>query len=366
MGSQEIVYGRYSMGSGSILSVPSVLWNSLQDSTAIEDYTKSLAKDLEKCGFSMEKLESSHVMDVGTGRQSLALLHLGAKKISHFDISPEFVSSLKSYIQKNNLSERMSSTQADLVDYALPTDTFDLLYLNGVIQHVSHIGRALENCAGAIKQGGTFWLYFYRSGTFLNFVTELLRGLIQNCSMREVHFGALQFFDEMSEQNLGVSNIMDDLFAPHIQLFSSARYMESLHALGFEVVSVSGLDEPDREINHSKVPEAVVVCAKRERRTTDGNFEPETMSPARSVSQADSSLYENHPEILETLGLFKELQHYLQENADEKARIFAVFRLFATADAIARNQKDGSARHAQFQKLLRNILRSAKRDLSED
>ena len=152
--------------------------------------------------------------------------------------------------------------------------------MSGVIQHVSHIGRALENCAGAIKQGGTFWFYFYRSGTFLNFVTELLRGLIQGCSMREVHFGALQFFDEMSEPNLGVSNVMDDLFAPHIQLF---RYIESLHALGFEVGSVSGLDEPDREINHSQVPEAVVVCAKLERRVSDGIFEFETMSPALSV-----------------------------------------------------------------------------------
>lgn len=365
MSTSEIVYGRYSMGSGSVLSDQSNLWGSLQTPRAIEDYATSIAKDLTKCGYSLERLASSHVLDVGTGRQALAFLQLGARKISHFDISPEFVSAVQTYIEKNGLAERVSSTQADLVANSLPTNAFDLVYLNGVIQHVSHIGRALDNCARSLKIGGTFWLYFYRSGTFRNFINEMLRGLMQGATMRLVHFAALQFFDGLSRPNLMVSNIMDDLFTPHIQLFSPAQYLAALDALGFEVGSSSGLIEPEREVNHSGIPEAVVVCAARKDLRSKNEFEIESMSPAYAVSQSDPGLYADQPEILETLDLFKTLRQQVFEKVDLVARLFSIFRIYATVESVAHEHQSGNARHTHLQELLTNMIDTAKYDLLE-
>jgi SAM-dependent methyltransferase len=303
------------------------------------------------------------VLDVGTGRQAVAFLRLGARKISHFDISPEFVGAVQKYIEKNGLAERMSSTQADLVTHLLPTKAFDLVYLNGVIQHVSHIGRALDNCARSSKIGGTFWLYFYRSGTFRNFVNEVLRGLMQGTSMRQVHFAALQFFDGWSRPNLMVSSIMDDLFTPHIQLFSPAQYLAAIDALGFEVGSSSGLLEPEREVNHSGIPESVVICSTRKDVKSRNEFEIESMSPACAVSQTDPGLYADQPEILETLDLFKTLRQQVFEKVDLVARLLSIFRIYTAVELVAREHQSGNVRHAHLQELLANIINAAKDDL---
>ena len=84
-------YGKYTQGSGAVLANADKVWSALADPEVLASYENPLRRDLVKSGIAVEKLRDWHVMDVGTGRQALAFLNMGARSISHFDISAENV-----------------------------------------------------------------------------------------------------------------------------------------------------------------------------------------------------------------------------------------------------------------------------------
>ena len=72
-----LFYGNYSFGN---------IYNLLLDKKKISEFKKIIYQDL-KNGKINDSLKDKIIMDVGTGRQSLALSLLGAKKVYHYDIS---------------------------------------------------------------------------------------------------------------------------------------------------------------------------------------------------------------------------------------------------------------------------------------
>mgnify|MGYP001414176678 CR=1 FL=1 len=158
--SDNIVYGKYSMGSGSILSDHNLVYSSLDNEEVIQQYEKSVRMDIEKSGIPLAKIKNFNIMDVGTGRQAVAFYQIGAKRVHHYDISLDNVKTMNTYIERNSLHDRINSDFADLVKYKLPNEKFDLVYLNGVVQHFSHVGIGLANCMNSIKRGGVFMALF--------------------------------------------------------------------------------------------------------------------------------------------------------------------------------------------------------------
>src|SRR5687767_8175079 len=92
------VYGRYSLGSGAILADKDQVWNAFDDEGVVASYERSMRRDLARSGIPVEALADWHIMDVGTGRQALAFLKMGAGRVSHYDISPENVARAESHI----------------------------------------------------------------------------------------------------------------------------------------------------------------------------------------------------------------------------------------------------------------------------
>src|SRR5437016_4442120 len=94
------VYGKYSLGSGAILSDPNRVWNALADPQVVADYENSIRRDLAKSGIPIASLFDWDIMDVGTGRQALAFLSMGARHVVHHDISAENVARVEAHIQE--------------------------------------------------------------------------------------------------------------------------------------------------------------------------------------------------------------------------------------------------------------------------
>ena len=61
----------------------------------------------------LNKLKNYSVMDVGTGRQSLAILNMGAKSVDHYDISLNNVRKFKKEIKSY---KNISSLNADICE----------------------------------------------------------------------------------------------------------------------------------------------------------------------------------------------------------------------------------------------------------
>lgn len=88
------VYRKYSMGAGAVLVNSDKIWSALADPDVLASYESSIRRDLVRSGIVVEKLRDWDVMDVGTGRQALAFLNMGARSIWHFDISAENIDGL--------------------------------------------------------------------------------------------------------------------------------------------------------------------------------------------------------------------------------------------------------------------------------
>jgi len=349
------VYGKYSLGSGSILN--SNVWESFDSPGIVEDYKASISRDLEKSGVPLEKLVAWEVMDVGTGRQAVAFYYLGAKHVTHYDLSQQNVDRVGQFIARKSIYDRMKSQCCDLVTSELPTGKFDFVYLNGVAQHFSDVGQGLSNCIKTLKKGGYLWVYFYRSGTFLQFVIYMIRDLIAKAKTdTECFINALLLFSDDAAPNLFVSNLMDDFFVEHINLFTPMDYVSFLTAHGMTVVSSSKLDPYGKAVEHHHAhPSVVLVCRKDE--TANSNCD--LLSPKKSVNQLDPNLYDSQ-EAVEIIDLYMNVKE-LALAKDTAIVMNIAFRLYLFVSSI--DSSLSSKKYSDYMKLkqiLENTLKLLK------
>ena len=175
-------YGRYSLGTGSWLDYKKFNYSPeyIYSDQIIDTYVSQVLQDLIRIKISYNKFEEISIMDVGTGRQALAFYKLGFKKIDHFDISKFNVSRFKKYLKKNFI--KINSNQIDIgsKNFKQIKKKYDLIYLQGVIQHTANPDIVIENLARKLKVGGKIWLYHYQFGCLINFYYFLIKKISTN------------------------------------------------------------------------------------------------------------------------------------------------------------------------------------------
>ena len=95
--------------------------------------------------------KTKNLLDVGTGRQSLALSKY-FKNIHHFDISNVHHKYLKKIISKKK--KNIISKRADIENYNLKRDFYDFINLDGVVMHTNSPQKMLTNAFKSLKSEG--------------------------------------------------------------------------------------------------------------------------------------------------------------------------------------------------------------------
>lgn len=360
MSARPDVYGKYSLGSGAILANPDKVWSDLADPEVLASYEKSMRTDMEKSGIAPSRFMDWHVMDVGTGRQALTFLKFGAKRVSHFDISAENVERVRAYAAEY-ASGRLETTCCDLVETDLGRERYDLVYLNGIVQHFSDVGRGIAHCIRALKPGGYLWLYFYRSGTFDNFVAFMLRDLAYNGSvvtdnnlMRDYFVASRLFYSSEVRSNYLTSIFMDGIFTRYAQLFTPATYLAFAYQCGLEVVSTSGIDPLGSDVDHVFARAATVVTFKKLKAVPGIEIDKATalLSPDKGVNQLDRSHYSDS-QILRSIDLYQSLKTRLSSaTVPDTQKMLTVMRLFASLAQTRAPGFDPLQRHTLLQQNL--------------
>jgi SAM-dependent methyltransferase len=341
----------------------------MADPQVIADYEASMLRDLVKSGIAVERLADWNVMDVGTGRQALAFLSMEAKHVVHHDISSENVARVEKHIAEAALSRRLETRCCDIVETDLGRDRFDLVYLNGIVQHFSDVGKGISNCVRALKTDGYLWLYFYRSGTFDNFILYMLRTLAAGSNvvtdpalMRDYYAASRLFFSPEARDNYLTSIFMDGIFTRQARLYSVSTYLDFADAAGFEVVSSSGLDPLGRDVDHYFARAAGVVTLRKVRAVEENRLREAAsiLAPEREVDQLAATLYDpqRDREILQSLALYRQLEQWLAApGVPPTAKILSVMRIFAFLAVKTREAGyDPMRRHADFQALLSAMI----------
>jgi len=292
-------------------------------------------------------------------------MRMGAKRVSHFDISRENIARVEAHIATHRLAGRLDTTCCDLVETDLGRSLFDFVYLNGIVQHFSDVGRGLVNGIRALKTGGFLWLYFYRSGTFDNFVLYMLRTLVGGSNVaadtelvRDHYAAARIFFAPNAQDNYLTSIYMDGLFTRYAWLYRVDTYLDFAKACGLEVVSSSGIDPLGRHVDHSFARAAGVVTFRKQAEVDDASFAEaaKLLAPQAEVDQLDPALYEE-PEILRSLELYGRLREVLAApTVPPWLRVLAAMRLFAVLAQSRAPDYDPMRRHADLQDVLERLI----------
>jgi len=365
------IFGKYSLGSGNVLPDPDRLFSDLDDPEIIAGYKRSILVDLQKAGIPRNKIKNYKIMDVGTGRQAIAFYSLGAKEVNHYDFSPEFVKQMKLFIESNSLQDKIKTECVDLIKYAPPKNNFDLVFLHGITPCFSNVAVGLTHCLEAVKQGGYISLYFFRSGTFLNFTVYLIRDLIKGIGNHKEYFiNSILLYSDNGRANYFVSSIMDHLFAPNSHLYTAKSYFDFVNECGFEVVSSSKLDPFGKDVDHTYAHPSVVLTCKRKYLKDLKQCNTKMLSPEKRVNQLDPNNYSpDDKEILKTINDYSLLKQAINKRKPPRSVIMSIaFLIYSFLNKLDHSlertpdSQEGDNNHQS----LRSILNNARRLIEEE
>lgn len=275
------IYGKYSFGN--------TYEEMLNEQNIKAQLVPIVRDDLRKASISNYDLD---VMDVGIGRQALALYFLGARSVSHFDISERNVKAFSDILKKRYKNKPITTTCVDLCETAPPREKFDFVYLNGIVHHFPNTAKGLRNCADAVRLGGKIWVYFYRSGTFKWFICSMIRALVDADFIEQAFISSALIYADGDTANYITSRIMEDFFVSYINLYTPFEYTAFMKLLGFEVCGNDNLS-PLCRVNHECLYHSATLVFKRNKLSDITNNTDDLLLPSANINQLDPLLYED-------------------------------------------------------------------------
>lgn len=223
------------------------------DEDTIARYRRSVLNGLERVGWTEADLPGKRVMDVGTGGYGLAFAELGAH-VTLCDLNWSAVERAAAYARERGL-DHFEAECLDLLSAPLPSESFDLIYLSGVFQHLRDPRAGIARLAGALRPGGALYIDFYRSGRWRWFVTDLIRRIVRPRDLHALERALGYAFGfgmgDVARLEVGGERsaefLLDDLFVEHANLFAPDQVHDAAQACGLKrIYGPTSKDLPDR------------------------------------------------------------------------------------------------------------------------
>lgn len=241
------VYGKHSLGTGAWIDdeMFDLGKRDIYNKKIIESYVDQVTNDLAMISIK-DKIKDYKVMDVGTGRQALALHKMGVKKIDHYDISLENVKNFTKFLRKNRLE--IKSLQADICDNNFNKGTtYDFIYLQGIIQHVRSPYCAIKNLSKASNNNAVLWFYNYQAGPMIQLYVEALRKALplKFLNLEKLNQQLLSLDFSLKEVDI----ILDDCGCNYRHLIKNEVYNKGLEKFGYIRYFTKDVDDQSKGLD---------------------------------------------------------------------------------------------------------------------
>jgi len=164
-------------------------------------------------------LKDKVVLDAGCsfGGKTLFYAEQGCASITGLDLDELRIKHAREYAEKKNITG-IKYVQGNLVNLPFDTDTFDVIFLNDVVEHIDRpilIG-ALKECKRVLKPGGRIYIefppwssydaghlydYIYIPWCHLIFSSKTLINVINKLSPDASTMGTLSYIEHFKELN---------------------------------------------------------------------------------------------------------------------------------------------------------------------
>lgn len=155
-----------------------------------------LYQRLQRNGISLCDIENKSVLDAGCGggRYTAAWRLLGAASATGLDISTINIADAERRVSEAGI-DKVDFRLGDVLDMPFETDTFDIVFSNGVLHHTTNWEKGVVELLRVLKPGGLGWLYLIESpgGVFWD-VIEILRAVMKDERKSDARF-ALQLLN---------------------------------------------------------------------------------------------------------------------------------------------------------------------------
>jgi len=139
------------------------LWTSLDQEALWKESLALLRKRLPK-SFVDESIVGKSVVDLGcgSGRYTMALARVGAKKVVGLDVQARAYRESEILCKTHKLS--VEFIEGTFLTLPFEDGSFDTAFSNGTFHHSESIEKSLREMARILKEGGRAFLYLYASG----------------------------------------------------------------------------------------------------------------------------------------------------------------------------------------------------------
>jgi len=168
----------------------------------------------------------------GSGRKIFSFLkNKSIKKIVFIDLVKSNITRTKKILNRNNI-DNVECYCSDLNKFNKKyINYFDLIYHEGVFQHLNNPNNVFSILSSYMKKGGYFYLDFYRHGHIYFLINEIIRDKLKKYKSFFLEFkkNKKKFNKKISfsSQNL-YGQLLDDLFVPNIRFYNYQSLLKSL------------------------------------------------------------------------------------------------------------------------------------------
>lgn len=345
MGNFNDFYGKLTSGSGSRIKNKEHF--SYYSKATIDDYKKSIIKDLIRARIKLKNSKYVKVMDVGTGRQAIAFSEITLGKIIHFDLSPTHIKNTVKYVKEKKI-KNVKSVLANVVTYnKFKKNYFDLVYLQGVIQHFSRPDLAMKKILASTKVNGYVWIYLYKSGSFYQFCSFLMRDFFRkkntHLSINKITkykiFLEKKYPDKKNKFN--IDKFVDDLFVPYAYLFRYEDVKKDFVNSGFKIISKKSCLNNGQHYNHNDTYGAFIFSIKK---IFVNNIFADSLKPRNSINQIKINYKESYINL--TVKLFNRFAKKISKSSTFE-QVDALYNYFVLFDSLLKIN-DGQFKHKKL------------------
>ena len=95
-------YGKYTSGANAIISDKKLDYSDYFNKKILKKYKIEILGNIKRMRLKPKDFKNKNIMNVGTGREALAIMQFKPKHVYHYDISQFQINRLKNYIRKKN------------------------------------------------------------------------------------------------------------------------------------------------------------------------------------------------------------------------------------------------------------------------
>jgi SAM-dependent methyltransferase len=188
----------------------------------------------------------------GTGRDALGWIRLGAKHVTHVDLSVDNVQRLREFAADAGISN-ITVLHGDLLEIDLPAASFDIVRSRGVWHHLADPAHGLARYARWCRPSGLIHVNAYRAGTYYYYGVKLLRLLAPLINSSQM----IAAMEAEAVPPNRVGGLLDDFFVPFMHTASAAVVEHDFARAGLTPLwpHRRGWPPIDHEVRYPDLPE---------------------------------------------------------------------------------------------------------------